>query len=173
MPELNEWENFYIVVGGAAGALIGLQFVVLTLIADRPSIRSEEGGAAFSTPTVVNFSVALLVAALMSVPWHGPNFLRMVIGAIGLLGLIYCGVIVRHMLAQKAYHPVLVDWISNVGGPVVAYGLLFAAAIMATTLPRQSFFGVAAASLLLLFIGVYNSWDAISYHALSGKSAKK
>jgi hypothetical protein len=26
------WENFYVIVGSSAGALIGLQFVVITLI---------------------------------------------------------------------------------------------------------------------------------------------
>ena len=32
MTEFAEWESFYLIVGGAAGALIGLQFVVMTLI---------------------------------------------------------------------------------------------------------------------------------------------
>ena len=45
------WENFYVIVGSSAGALIGLQFVVITLIADMPI---AEGGAqassAFATP---------------------------------------------------------------------------------------------------------------------------
>ena len=36
MPALTEWENFYVIVGSSAGALIGLQFVVITLIAERP-----------------------------------------------------------------------------------------------------------------------------------------
>jgi hypothetical protein len=33
------------------GALIGLHFVVVTLVADRPSLRVAEAGAAFATPT--------------------------------------------------------------------------------------------------------------------------
>jgi hypothetical protein len=36
MTALGGWENFYVIVGSAAGALIGLQFVVVTLAADRP-----------------------------------------------------------------------------------------------------------------------------------------
>ncbi len=36
MTAFNEWENFYVIVGSAAGALIGLEFVVVTLLADRP-----------------------------------------------------------------------------------------------------------------------------------------
>ena len=34
MAELAEWGSSYIIVGPAAGALIGLQFVVMTLIAE-------------------------------------------------------------------------------------------------------------------------------------------
>ena len=47
MTALAGWENFYVIVGSSAGALIGLQFVVMTLIADRPPERSLEAGAAF------------------------------------------------------------------------------------------------------------------------------
>lgn len=36
MTALSGWENFYVIVGSSAGALIGLQFVVITLIADTP-----------------------------------------------------------------------------------------------------------------------------------------
>ena len=50
MTALNGWENFYVIVGSAAGALIGLQFVVVTLIADSPALRLAEAGAAFATP---------------------------------------------------------------------------------------------------------------------------
>jgi hypothetical protein len=70
MSELKEWVNFYMIVGAAAGALIGLQFVVLTLIAERPPLRAEEAGAAFGTPTVVHFGAALLLSAVLSAPWH-------------------------------------------------------------------------------------------------------
>ena len=35
MTLLSGWENFY-VIGSSAGVLIGLQFVVVTLIAERP-----------------------------------------------------------------------------------------------------------------------------------------
>jgi hypothetical protein len=47
MPELVEWDSFYVIVGSAAGALIGLQFVVITLIAQKPTSPALEGGAAF------------------------------------------------------------------------------------------------------------------------------
>ena len=70
MPELAKWNNFYVIVGSAAGTLIGLQFVVLTLIANKPPAGAEEGGAAFGSPTIVRFSVALLLSALLHAPWQ-------------------------------------------------------------------------------------------------------
>jgi len=70
MSELNEWDSFYLIIGSAAGALIGLQFVVMTLIAERPMPRVAEAGAAFSTPTIVHFSLVLFLSALIRVPWH-------------------------------------------------------------------------------------------------------
>src|SRR5256885_6087757 len=65
MAELAEWESFYVIVGSAAGALIGLQFVVMTLLAENPPQRVAEAGAAFASPTIVHFSAALLLSALL------------------------------------------------------------------------------------------------------------
>ena len=68
MSELAPWDSFYVIVGSAAGALVGLQFVVMTLIAEKPP-RAPEAGAAFATPTVMHFSSVLLLSALLRAPW--------------------------------------------------------------------------------------------------------
>src|SRR5262245_59382035 len=71
MHAFEEWESFYVIVGAAAGALIGLQFVVLTLIADRPPPRAaEQAGTVFLTPTIVHFGTALLLSCLLRMPWE-------------------------------------------------------------------------------------------------------
>lgn len=50
MTAVAGWENFHVIVGSSAGALIGLQFVVLTLIADRPAAKGQaQAGDAFAT----------------------------------------------------------------------------------------------------------------------------
>ena len=65
MTALDGWENFYVIVGSSAGALIGLQFVVITLIADMPITRGyAQASDAFSTPSVVHFGVVLLLSAM-------------------------------------------------------------------------------------------------------------
>jgi len=50
MSELAKWDSFYVIVGSAAGALIGLQFVVITLIAERPPAGAAKAGVCGSKP---------------------------------------------------------------------------------------------------------------------------
>jgi hypothetical protein len=55
MTALSGWANFYVIVGSSAGALIGLQFVVMALVADMPrSPNQAQAGQAFATPTIVS-----------------------------------------------------------------------------------------------------------------------
>jgi hypothetical protein len=58
MPQLAEWESFYVIVGGGAAALIGLQFVVLTLIAEEllPCFSSSSGFTTPGTPSPTTYS---------------------------------------------------------------------------------------------------------------------
>src|SRR5579864_6703828 len=95
MSELAHWDSFYVIVGSAAGALIGLQFVVLTLIAANPPRRAAEGGAAFVTPTIVHFSTAFFLAALLRVPWSSITPAAIVWGIAGLAGIGYAIVVTR------------------------------------------------------------------------------
>src|SRR5256712_11393941 len=110
MSELTEWNGFYVIVGSAAGALIGLQFVVLTLIAERPPLRAPEAGAAFATPSVVHFGVVLLLSAVVSAPWHAISAIAVFWGLVGLSGIAYAVVVARRMQGQTAYRPVFEAW---------------------------------------------------------------
>jgi len=168
MSTLAGWENFYVIVGSSAGALIGLQFVVITLIAERPGLRMAEASAAFATPSVVHFGVVLLLSLLASVPWHGIGIVGYLWGFVGLSGLVYSAIVARRMRAQAAYKPVLEDWIFHILLPLMAYTVLAISAIMDSTHTSETLFGVASAALLLLFIGIHNAWDAVTYHVSLG-----
>lgn len=69
-PGFGAWENFYVIVGSSAGALAGLQFVVMTLIAEGRVKGGMHEVSAFGTPTIVHFCIALLIAAIASSPSH-------------------------------------------------------------------------------------------------------
>jgi len=163
MPELAAWDSFYVIVGPAAGALIGLQFVVMTLIADRPPAAAD-AGAAFGTPTIVHFSAALLVSALLRAPWQAIAIPAVLLGLVGVGGAAYAAVTVRRMRRQTAYMPEFEDWLFHVLLPLATYAALVMSAVAACFYTREALFGVGAAALLLLFIGIHNAWDAVAYH---------
>lgn len=164
MPELTEWDSFYLIVGSAAGALIGLQFVVITLVAQRPPARAADAGAAFMTPTTIHFSSALLLSALLRAPWHGITFAAAAWGLVGICGVVYAGIVARRMRqAGVIYQPVFEDWLFHVLLPLAAYAMLALAAVAAPYRERVALFGVGAAALSLLFIGIHNAWDGVAY----------
>ena len=165
MMALSGWENFYVIVGSSAGALIGLQFVVMTLIANLPITRGDaQAGDAFSTPSVVHFAVVLLLSAVGSAPWDGIAAVAVLWGLVGLGGVMYVVVVARRLRSQTAYQAVFEDWLFHVLLPFTAYAMLAASACAAYFYPRPALFLVGAAALLLLFIGIHNAWDIISYH---------
>jgi hypothetical protein len=163
MSEFAEWDSFYVIVGSAAGALIGLQFVVMTLIAERPHLRAEEAGAAFATPTIVHFGTVLLLSAVLRAPWHAVTPVAALWGLVGLGGAIYTGIVARRVRLQRAYRPELEDWLFHVLLPLAAYAIFALSVFVAHSHIREALFAVAAAALLLLFIGIHNAWDAITY----------
>jgi hypothetical protein len=132
----------------------------------RPRARSPEAGAAFASPNVVHFSAALLLSALMRVPWHGIGPAAILWGVVGLAGTIYAFVVARRMRAQMSYRPDWEDWTYHAVLPLLAYALLLVSAFAASSRDEQALVAVAAATLLQLFIGIHNSWDAVSYHVL-------
>jgi hypothetical protein len=164
LQELVEWESFYVIVGSSAGALIGLQFVVLTLISEKPQLATAEGGAAYLTPTIVHFGAVLLLSAVLRVPWHSIGAFAMAWGLVGLAGIAYVAVVNLRMRRQELYQAQVEDWLFHALLPFAAYALLALSALAAFSQKREAPFGVAAAVLLLLFCGIHNAWDVVAYH---------
>lgn len=161
------WESFYVIVGSSAGALIGLQFVVMTLVAERLK-PSQETTDAFATPSVIHFAGVLLLSALLSAPWHGVGPIAVLWGLAGLGGIAYTIVVARRLRTQNQYKPVFEDWLCHVHLPFAAYTILVVAAFGARSYLRTVLFCVGAAALLLLFVGIHNAWDAATYVIAQG-----
>ena len=68
------------------------------------------------------------------------------------------------MRVQTVYRPVFEDWLFHILIPLAAYATLAVSAFVAYTHARPALFLVAAATLLLLFVGIHNAWDAVTYH---------
>src|SRR6266446_10777905 len=174
------WESFYVIVGSSGAALTGLQFVVIALIAEartQSAARARESNdqsiAAFGTPTIVHFCAVLLVSAILSAPWHGLSQVSLVLGICGLVGVVYEVIVVRRARRQTGYHPVFEDWLWHAVLPLIAYALLLGSAIALRSYSHRVLFVIAATALLLLFIGIHNAWDTVTYIAASGTGPKE
>ena len=163
---LAAWSDFYVIVGSSAAALTGLQFVVIALVNDMRQTASEQTISAFSTPTVVHFAMALLTSAIVMSPWPALWQAGVTAGLCGAGGFIYQLIVLRRARTQTQYKPVLEDWIWHVSLPMVAYTLLTVSAVLLVRHQTWAPFGVAAAVLLLVFIGIHNAWDTVTYVAL-------
>jgi len=160
---LSAWESFYVIVGSSGGALIGLQFVVITLIAGTRHRRKMDAMNAFGTPTVVHLTGALLVSAIMSAPW--PSYLPVSIALTicGLVGLAYAGLTVRRAQLQTDYAPVWEDWLWHAVLPCIAYITLTVSAAFLHSHPQRGLIVIGAAALGLLLVGIHNAWDSITH----------
>ena len=168
LSPLATWQNFYTIIGSAAATLTGLLFVVITLIA-RVRVRVSSPGtgiAAFSTPNVVHFGAALLVAALLNAPWQALWNAALLLGLAGLGGMTYVIIVLRRARRQTDYEPVLEDWLWHTVFPLVSYTGLVVAALLLPIHPAPALFVIAAATVLLLFIGIHNAWDNVTYLAI-------
>ena len=165
---LTRWADFYLITGTAAAALTGLQFVVQTLLTSdalRPVTGgdAESGVNAFGSPTVVHFTLALIVSAVMCVPWADDRGLRATLGVLGAGALVYSAIVLRRARRQRIYVPVLEDWVWHAILPAGAYLGIAGGAVLFERDGAGSLLAVAAATLLLLCIGIHNAWDTVTF----------
>src|SRR5579884_1915518 len=110
MQALTAWGNFYVIVGSSAGALTGLQFVVMALIAETKTEGTMTEIRAFGTPTIVHFCAVLLASAMLSAPWTTITGIAIALRLLGVAGIIYKLIVLRRA-RQSRYKPVLEDWL--------------------------------------------------------------
>jgi hypothetical protein len=160
------WESFYVIIGSSGGALIGVQFVVMTLIGERRHRTTSGTLSAFATPTVVHLTGALVVSAIMSAPWPSSLSFFSTVGVTGLAGLAYGPIVIRRARRQTTYAPVWQDWVWYTVLPCLSYAALAGAALVRANV-QAAFFAIAAAALGLLLIGIHNAWDTVTHLVVS------
>lgn len=169
---LSGWDNFFVIVGSSGAALIGLQFVVITLMSEMRGPGTNASLGAFATPTVVHLAAALMISAIMSAPWRSVGSLAVALGVCGVAGIGYCGTVFYRAHRQTVYKPVWEDWLWHILIPSVAYAALALGALFLRGNPETNSFFIAAAALGLLFVGIHNAWDTVIYLLASRPRAK-
>jgi hypothetical protein len=164
------WDNFYLMTGTSAGALIGLMFVVLTLGTSLsiPLSRGAKGVDAFMTPTLVHFGGVLFQAMVALVPWGSKWPGAILFGLCGLVGLTYAVSVGRRIAKLDFVSLQRGDWLTYAVAPAFAnLALLTGSAGLMADQPLAPF-AIAASVALLLVIGIRDAWDLTLWIAKNG-----
>jgi hypothetical protein len=171
-PILSRWETFFFMVGSSGAALTGLVFVVVTLVSETTARDGQQAFAAFATPTIVHFCSVLLISALVCAPWTHLLAPSVLLGATALFGDCYVGIVTRRARTQTAYMPVFEDILWHMIFPFISYLSLLGGALFLQRRPGESMFAIASTSILLLFTGIHNAWDTVTYLAANPDIAR-
>lgn len=165
---LSNWQNFYIIFGSAAASLTGLMFVVMTLMAgiDTHLATLNAALSAFNTPTIVHFCAVLLIAGILSAPWQAFSSVSLLLGLSGLGLVLYLTNVIQRMRHVPGYQTPLKDWLWYSIFPLIAYIVLIIAAIVFLAHPALALYIISAVMVVLLFIGIHNAWDLVTYLAI-------
>ena len=169
LPLLSNWQNFYLIMGTAAATLTGLMFVATTLIAgiDTHAPTANAAISAFNTPTLVHFCAVLLLAGILSAPWQTFSGLSLLLGLLGFGMVIYLIIVLRRMRRVPHYQSTLEDWLWYMALPLLANIILIVSAIMLPANPALALYIIGVVMILLLFLGIRNSWDNVTYFSVA------
>jgi len=167
-PNWRSGRVFCVIIGSSGAALIGVQFVVLALIANLRMRSTAASISAFGTPTVVHFGGAVLVSAIMSAPWPSLVPPSVALALCGLGGLGNSAIVIHRARSQTVYTPGWADWLWYVILPCSLYAALGLAALFLRTTTQVALFVIGGAALGLLLLGIHNAWDTVTYIVVGG-----
>ncbi|HEY1632637.1 MAG TPA: hypothetical protein VGF56_15075 [Rhizomicrobium sp.] len=166
LPALQEWHDFYLMIGTASGAIVGATFVVATLAANIE--KRKIGITGFITPTTVHLGSVLVGSAILTAPILSALVLAIVLGLGALAGAIY-GVVIWTRITQLK-----IDWIDRFWYgilPILAYVLLGVSAWLMFAAFEPGLELIALAVVMLLVAGIRNAWDMATFMVMGGPSA--
>lgn len=160
------WDSCFLMLGGAAGALIGLLFVVAGLTSSHDREAHLRGASLYLTPVVFHFAVVVVISAVALAPHLHPTHLATVVGICALAGVANLVFVIRGMaLRMTPAEPHWTDlWCYGVL-PLVLYLALGGAAAAAFQKLSWAPYAVAGVSLALLLVGIRNAWDLVTWLA--------
>ena len=162
-----DWGEFYLVVGGAAAVLIGLIFVVITLMHDRPRSAVLVGSKLYMGPILLGISFVLALSAAALDPGMDPRTFAAIAAVIAAWGLAR-GVISISGIRSLATTDDPPHWTD-----VWFYGVIPCAIYLVLGIVAWMFWagcpwaqqGIAAVNTAALLIAIRNEWDLITWIA--------
>lgn len=167
------WESFYLLVGGAAGALIGLLFIVVTLMRGGDSGQRLRAASVFMTPTVANLAMVLLLSAMATAPNIPMADAGVIFGACALTCLGFTG---RALLMLANGSIKTSHWSDLWGYGVAPFAACTGLAVSCAAIwfaPGWAARGIAASVMVMLLIAIRNAWDLVTWITAKGDELDK
>lgn len=160
------WGEYYLLVGSAAAALIGLLFVVVTLTANISRSTVEQGARYYMSPIVFHLAGVVVMSGAALVPGLERPIAAALFGAIAVIGLAYSGWVAVGMRAGQEIHPPHWSdmWFYGVA-PTIIYVALLAAAVAIALGCRCATIGPALGTIAQLLVAIRNAWDLVTWLA--------
>jgi len=165
------WDNYFMLLGAAAGSLIGLLFVVVTLTSGIERSRALRASTIYLTPTLVHFAVTLVSSGVAVSP-ATPRVAAVILAVAALMGLANA---VRTCLGIYEFTkggdpPHWSDaWCYGVAPGVIYVGLIGTSAAAWMGWPLAVGAG-AVLLMILMLVAIRNAWDLITWMAPRGPS---
>jgi hypothetical protein len=163
---LRDWSEYFFLIGSAAGGLIGLLFVIVTLTAGRERSALERGQKLYMTPIVFHLGGVLLLSGMAIAPPTTPEALALTSGVIALIGLvsgtrIATGISRLPPTTSGGWFDVW--WYGII--PAAIYVVLLTAAGGMWLLRGWAVAVMAGALMALLLTSMHLAWDLVTYLA--------
>ena len=157
---LRDWQNFYMLTGTASAALIGLIFVAMSLGTGLKFHDTVTTVHTWVTPIIIQFGIAFLISALITVPTLTVLSLVVFLGAVGLVVLGYVlSIGVRFWRQRRSASEPVSDFVWYAVLPAVSCLLILGTAVGLLLGAGQVLSGLALAVLLLMVLGIRNAWS--------------
>lgn len=161
------WGEFYLLAGSAAAVLIGLLFIVVTLMQDKPRSTMLSGSKLYMGPVVLHVSFVLVLSAAALVPEIAPRSFAAVAGVIAAWGLVR-GVMSFVGIRTLRWNEEPPHW-SDAWFYGAIPSLLFAALAGVGwafwTEQHWAVNGVAVVINAILLVTIRNEWDLVTWLA--------
>jgi len=157
------WSEFYLMAGGAAAVLIGLIFVVISLMQDRSRSTVLTGSRLYMGPIVLGVSFVLVLSAAALAPGIDNRQFAAVTAVVALWGLARAIMSSIGIARLKEVH--WTDFWFYGAAPTGIYLALAAIAVAFWQDCECSRVGVAVVITAMLLLAIRNEWDLITWIA--------
>ena len=160
-----DWDEFYLLAGSAAAVLIGLIFVVMTLMQDRPRSSVLAGSKLYMGPVVLQVSFVLVLSSAALVPEITGTAFAGVCAVVALWGFIRG---VMSLAGIAAIKDPEVHWTDKWFYGAIPTALFVARAVVAWAFwsgQSWALTGAAAVITFILLLAIRNEWDLVTWLA--------